>query len=96
MSKSFHEWIGEGEEIYRALVAEFQRTEQQVAELEQLLTAKVNEVNEMARVIGKPVIGLPAMRRDGEAEGTPSNGGHGASSANIARALTGNHAVKVL
>lgn len=103
MSKSFHEWIGEGEEIYRSLVEEFRRTEQQVTELEQLLVAKVNEVNELARVIGKPAIGSPLPRRIEEADlidppGATHTGTQGAasSSANIARALTGNVAVKLL
>lgn len=101
MSKSFQEWIGEGEEIYRSLVEEFRRTEQQVTELEQLLAAKVNEVNELARVIGKPAIGSPLPRRPEEADlidppVSPHAGTHASSSASIARALTGNVAVKLL
>lgn len=101
MSRSFRDWIGEGEEIYRNLVEEFQRSEQQLAELEQQLASKVQEVNELAEVIGKPRIAAPRrLPMQGEVIDPPSMpplpSSGGSTSGNIARAITSNVAVKLL
>lgn len=88
MTKSFKEWLGEGESLYNSTLAEFQQLEQQLVELEQRLAAKKAEVNQIAQVIGKPPV--ESQRRlsaelvdPGQANSVPN------SPATIARALTG-------
>ena len=94
MASSFQEWLQQGEHLYSSAMREYHEIEQQLSELEARLAEKQNEVNQIAQVIGKPlvegsrrlsaqlvsaeVIDLPAERA-----GTPG------SNANIARALTG-------
>ena len=94
MASSFQEWLQQGENLYSTAMREYHDIEQQLSELEARLVEKQNEVNQIAQVIGKPlvegsrrlsaqlvsaeVIDLPAERA-----GTPG------SNANIARALTG-------
>ncbi len=94
-SNAFQEWLRQGEQLYDNALKEFHALEAQIADLEARLAAKQAEVNEMARVIGKPAV--EATRRmsaqlvsaevidvpDRVAGQTPS------SNATIARALTG-------
>lgn len=99
MAKSLNEWLSEGESIYSALLEEYQRSEAQIAELQSRLSAMIEDVNQIAEVIGKPTIVRPTRQVE-LVEGSPGPSSSGAaptpSSANIARALTGNVAVKVL
>lgn len=88
MTKSFKEWLGEGESLYNSTLAEFQDLEQQLVDLEQRLAAKKAEVNQIAQVIGKPPV--ESQRRlsaelvePGQSNSVPN------SPATIARALTG-------
>jgi hypothetical protein len=94
VANSFQEWLQQGEDLYNAAVRDYHDIEQQLSELEARLVEKQNEVNQIAQVIGKPlveggrrlsaqlvttdIIDVPVERT-----GTPG------SNANIARALTG-------
>lgn len=88
MTKSFKDWLNEGENLYNSTLAEFQQLENQLTELEQRLAAKKAEVNQIAQVIGKPPVEssrrLSAELVDhGQGQNVPN------SPATIARALTG-------
>lgn len=96
MPKNFQEWLSEGEQLYNAALAEFQAIESQLDELEQKLTAKQAEVNQIAQVIGKPPVEnnrrLTAQLVSETDRPANASGGHTNASAPsvIARALTGN------
>lgn len=57
--KTLQEWLGEGEEMYNSLLAELERVQQQINELQQTVAQKKTEVNQIAGVIGKPGIDRP-------------------------------------
>ena len=94
VASAFQEWLQQGERLYDAALREYHEIERQIAELEHRLVEKQAEANQIAQIIGKPmleggrrlsaqlvapdVIDLPADRA-----ATPG------SNANIARALTG-------
>ena len=54
--KNFSEWLSEGEQLYLAAMDEFKSIESQIDQLELQLTTKKGEVNQIAQVIGKPLI----------------------------------------
>ncbi len=88
MSKSFKDWLNEGEALYNAALGEYQSLENQIIDLEQKLAIKRDEVNEIAKVIGKDAV--EASRRlsaeiveRGQPNSVPN------SPNTIARALTG-------
>lgn len=88
MSKSFKDWLNEGEALYNAALGEYQSLENQIIDLEQKLAIKRDEVNEIAKVIGKEAV--EASRRlsaeiveRGQPNSVPN------SPNTIARALTG-------
>ena len=95
MASSFQEWLQQGEDLYNNALREYHDIEQQLSELEARLVEKQSEVNQIAQVIGKPLVdgGRRASAQVVNAEvvdivpaertGTPG------SNANIARALTG-------
>jgi uncharacterized small protein (DUF1192 family) len=56
MTKSLREWLAEGEQIYNDSMREYQALLTQIDELEQRIAAKKAEVNEIARVTGKPPV----------------------------------------
>lgn len=56
MAKSISDWMREGEELYANGLKEFQEMETQLQELESKLTAKQDEVNQVAQIIGKPLV----------------------------------------
>jgi len=56
MSKSFQEWINEGEQLYDTAFREYQSIENQLDQLEKQLAAKQMEVNQIAQIIGKPPV----------------------------------------
>jgi hypothetical protein len=56
VTKSFKDWISEGESLYNAALKEYQSIEQQLDDLEAKLAAKKAEVNQIAQVIGKPPV----------------------------------------
>ena len=58
MSKSFSDWLKEGEALYDGALSEYRRIESQLDELERQLADKQAEVNQIAAIIGKePVEG---------------------------------------
>ncbi len=90
MTKDLQSWISEGEEIYNALLGEHREIEAQLEELEQQLSTKQAEVNQIAAIIGKPPIEtnrrLMAQLVSSEAVEGYANS---PSPNNIARALNG-------
>lgn len=54
--KSLQQWLAQGDALYMGLLKECQAIEAQIVELENRLVAKQAEVNQVARVIGKPPI----------------------------------------
>jgi len=88
VSKSFKDWLQEGESIYETALREYQSIEAQLEELEAKLSEKREEVNAMASVIGKPPVESsrrPAVQIvDGHGPGSIP-----ASRNTIAKALTG-------
>lgn len=94
MAGSFQEWLQQGENLYNTALREYHDIEQQLTELEARLVEKQGEVNQIAQVIGKPLVEgnrrlsaqlVSAEVVDLPAERTATPG----SNANIARALTG-------
>jgi len=94
VANSFQEWLQQGEDLYNAALRDYHDIERQLTELEARLVEKQSEVNQIAQVIGKPVVEgarrvsaqlLSADVVDVPAERAATPG----SNANIARALTG-------
>lgn len=56
MSKSFHEWLTEGEQLYESTLKEYQSIESQLDDLMSKLATKQSEVNQIAQIIGKPPV----------------------------------------
>ena len=94
VANSFQEWLQQGENLYNSAIREYHDIEHQLGELEARLVEKQNEVNQIAQVIGKPLV--EGSRRlsaqlvttdivEAHADRPPTPG----SNANIARALTG-------
>jgi len=88
VSKSFKEWLSEGESLYNEALKEYQALEAQLDELEAKLATKKDEVNQIAAVVGKPAVESarrPAVQIvDAHAPGSVPN-----SRASIAKALAG-------
>jgi hypothetical protein len=53
---NFQDWLKQGESLYQAALKEFHDYEAQLAELESRLAAKQAEVNQIAQMIGKPMV----------------------------------------
>jgi len=91
MPKDLQQWIREGEEIYNGLLGEHREIESRMQELENQLSAKQAEVNQLAAIIGKPPIEgnrrLSAELVSAEVVDSYDNSGN--SMNNIARALNG-------
>jgi hypothetical protein len=90
VTRSFKDWIAEGESLYQNALAEFRELEGQIEEIERKLAVKREEVNEIARVVGKepiaelkkPIQGVEVIDR-GQPHAIPTSAG------TIARAITG-------
>jgi hypothetical protein len=99
VSKSFQDWLKEGEMLYDGALSEYRRIEAQLDELEKQLASKQAEVNQIAAIIGKePVEGnrrltAQIVEPSMGGMGGPGGGGGGTASPNsaaaIARAITG-------
>src|SRR5918996_693052 len=63
--KTLNEWLQEGEQLYDAALGDYRNLETQLEELEQRLAAKLNEVNQIAQMMGKPPV-EPAKRLTAE------------------------------
>ncbi len=88
MAKSIAEWMREGEELHATALREYQDLVVQLDELEKRLAAKQEEVNQIAQIIGKPMV--EGTRRL-TAQLVEDHGVHSVpnSPATIARALAG-------
>ena len=88
MAKSIAEWMQEGESLYLAALKEYEEMDARLRELEKQLAQKQDEVNQIAQVIGKPLVEgnrrLTAQLVDDHGPLSVPN-----SSSTIARALTG-------
>ncbi len=88
VAKSIAEWIAEGEDLYAASLREYQQIELELQEMEKKLSAKQDEVNQIAQIIGKPLVEgnrrLTAQLIDDHGPNSVPN-----SPATIARALAG-------
>lgn len=88
MAKSIADWIREGEQLYETALKEFEEMDGRLRELEKQLSLKQDEVNQIAQVIGKPLVEgnrrLTAQLVDDHGPLSVPN-----SSTTIARALSG-------
>jgi len=88
VAKSITDWMREGEELYVAALKEYETLNDQLQELEKLVGQKMEEVNQIAQVIGKPLVEgsrrLTAQLVDDHGPNSVPN-----STSTIARALTG-------
>ena len=96
MASSFQEWLQQGEDLYNNALREYHDIEQHLTELEARLVEKQGEVNQIAQVIGKPLVEgsrrLSAQLVTPEVVNVlpaPDRPALPGSNANIARALTG-------
>ena len=89
--KTFNEWLNEGEQLYSLAVDEFKAIEAQINDLELQLTAKKGEVNQIAQIIGKPVVEHTRRVTAEVIEATQVGSAMGAAIpiGRLARALTG-------
>jgi len=69
MSKSLQQWLEEGVELYNATVAEYHDLESQLSNLQERLTTKRAEVNQLAQMIGKPTLGKTTLAKGEGREG---------------------------
>jgi hypothetical protein len=100
---NFQDWLKQGEGLYQAALKEFHDVEAQLAELESRLVAKQAEVNQIAQMIGRPLVESTRSAAAGATGGqlVATSGGvdiidapsdrvaPAGSNASIARALTG-------
>jgi hypothetical protein len=88
VAKTIADWIREGEELYLAALKDYEEFEAKLREMEKQLAQKQEEVNQIAQVIGKPLVEgnrrLTAQLVDDHGPLSVPN-----SSSTIARALTG-------
>lgn len=88
VAKSIADWMREGEELYAVAMKEYQEMENHLVDIEKRLLAKQEEVNQIAQIIGKPMVEgnrrLTAQLVDEHGPNSVPN-----SSATIARALAG-------
>jgi hypothetical protein len=93
VTKSFRDWLAEGEQLYNATLSEFKAIEGQLDALEQQLAAKRAEVNQIAQVIGKPPVDSTSRRVSAQLVEPEQVASAPASAAlppgNMARALSG-------
>jgi hypothetical protein len=96
VSKSFQDWLKEGQMLYDGALAEYRQIEGQLDDLEKQLAGKQAEVNQIAAIIGKePVEGnrrltAQIVEPNHINSNSGNSGGGGANSAAaIARAITG-------
>ena len=88
MAKSIDEWMREGDALYEAALKEFEEMDAQLQLLEKQLAQKQDEVNQIAQIVGKPLVEgnrrLTAQLIDDHGPLSVPN-----SSSTIARALSG-------
>lgn len=89
MAKTISDWMREGEELYGLALKEYHDLEAHLLEVEKRLAAKQDEVNQIAQIIGKPLVEgnrrlTAQLLDDHAAHPAPQH-----SSSTIARALSG-------
>jgi cell division septum initiation protein DivIVA len=93
VASSFQEWLQQGEHLYNTALREYHDIERQLSDLEARLGEKQNEVNQIAQIIGKPMVEgnrrLTAQLVSAEIVEAPERTPTPGANANIARALTG-------
>jgi hypothetical protein len=89
MSKTIKDWLQEGEGLYAQAIEEFRDLEIQLEELEGKLSAKQDEVNQLAAVIGKPPVETNHHKPTVQIVEGHAPGSIPASRSTIAKALTG-------
>ena len=94
MASAFQEWLQQGEHLYNVTLREYHDIERQLAELEGRLAEKQNEVNQIAQVIGKPLVEgnrrlTAQLVSTTEIIESPERVPTPGANVNIARALTG-------
>lgn len=93
MTKSFRDWLAEGEQLYNATMSEFKSLEGQLEALEQQLATKRVEVNQIGQVIGKPPVETASRRLSAQLMEPEQVASAPATTAlppgNMARALSG-------
>jgi hypothetical protein len=93
VASTFQEWLQQGEDLYNRALHDYHDIERQLSELEARLGEKQNEVNQIAQVIGKPLVEgcrrLSAQLVSAEIVDLPERVPTPGANANIARALTG-------
>jgi hypothetical protein len=87
VSKSFQEWLKEGEALYDSAYKQYQAIEAQLEDLDRQLADKKTEVNQIAEIIGKPPV--ESSRRLTAQIIEPDRSPGPNSAAAIARAITG-------
>jgi hypothetical protein len=76
---NFQDWLKQGESLYQAALKEFHDYEAQLGELESRLVAKQAEVNQIAQMIGKPMVESSRsahLGTGGSSSSSSSAGGH--------------------
>lgn len=84
MTKSFRDWLAEGEAIYTDSLKEYQTIESEITELEVRLADKKGELNQIALMIGKPAVEGPKRVSAQIIEQAPPG-----TMGSVTRALTG-------
>ena len=92
MAKSINDWMHEGEDLYTSSLKEYQEMEEQLQEMERRFVAKQHEVNQIAQIIGKPMVEGNRRLTAQLVEDRGLNNNLNNSPATIARALAGRHA----
>jgi hypothetical protein len=72
---NIQDWLKQGESLYQAALKEFHDFETQLAELETRLAAKQAEVNQIAQMIGKPMVESSRAGIGAAATGVVGGGG---------------------
>ena len=63
MAKNFRDWMTEGEELYSIALREYEQLQGQLESLQTQLSAKKEELNQIAAVIGKPQVDNDELAR---------------------------------
>jgi hypothetical protein len=56
VSNPLNSWLSQGEQLYVSALNEFRALEAQLDDVQQKLAAKMQEVNQIAAIIGKPTV----------------------------------------
>jgi hypothetical protein len=85
VTKTFKDWMSEGESIYNAALADYQAIQSQLEQLEAKLAEKKTDVNQIAQMIGRAGVDNSKRVSAQLVEHAPPPGTIGS----VTRALTG-------